>query len=73
MAATLDGSAPTLKGNALAERLKSLRDRLVHNEKINAAVNGGHSAALLADIETIELAIAALREGTNPHSINEEK
>jgi len=56
MAATLDGSD-------LIERLKSLLDRLVHNEKINAAVNGGHSAALLADIETVELAIAAIREG----------
>ena len=65
-AATLDKSAPTLNGNALAERLKSLRDRLAHNEKINAAVNGGHSAALLADIETVELAIAAIREGGAP-------
>jgi len=58
MAATLDGSD-------LIERLKSLLDRLVHNEKINAAVNGGHSAALLADIETVELAIAAIREGSD--------
>ena len=55
-------SAPTLKGSDLIERLKSLLDRLVHNEKINAAVNGGHSAALLTDIETVELAMAVIRE-----------
>ena len=50
----------------LTEWLESLLDRLMHNEKINAAVNGGHSAALAADIETVELAIAALREGGAP-------
>jgi len=57
-------SAPTLNESDLIERLKSLLDRLVHNEKINAAVNGGHSAALLADIETVELAMAVIREGS---------
>jgi hypothetical protein len=56
-------SASTLNESDLIERLKSLLDRLVHNEKINAAVNGGHSAALLADIETVELAMAVIREG----------
>ena len=56
----LDDS-PTLKESDLVTRLKRLRERLAYNERINAAVNGGHSATLLADIETIELAIAALR------------
>ena len=57
-------SLPTLNENDLVKRLKNLLDRLAHNERINAAVNGGHSAALLADIETIELAIATIREGS---------
>jgi len=56
MAATLDGSD-------LIERLKSLLDRLVHNEKINAAVNGKHSPVLLSDIDAVKLAIATIREG----------
>ena len=55
-----------MNGDALVERLKGLRDRMAHNEKIRAAINGGHSAALLTDIETVELAIAALREGGAP-------
>jgi hypothetical protein len=53
----------TLNESDLVMRLKRLRDRLAYNEKINAAVNGGHSAALLADIETVELAMAVIREG----------
>ena len=56
--------APTLNESDLVIRLKRLRDRLAHNERINAAVNGGHSETLLVDIETIELAIATIREGS---------
>jgi len=58
-------SAPTLKGTDLIERLEALLVRMVHMEWINASINGKHSPILVSDIDTVKLAIAAIRDNTN--------
>ena len=56
-------SGTTLKGSDLIERLEGLLVRMVHMERLNASINGKHSPVLVSDIETVELAMAVIREG----------